>query len=426
MNILIVDDDFISRTKMNTILEEMGTCTMAETGAEAVTTFKAALAGGKPFDLITLDINMPDMDGKEALASIRTIESDNHISDTDKVKVIMVTAHSDKGSLVSCFQSGCDDFVVKPFDVHLLKEKIDKLFPSGPDTISQKEGPPGEPATETEVFENIASALKKGKVSLPSIPDIHTRLKELVQSGAGIDELSELLKQDMMIASELISIANSALVRGVEKTTTVDEALNRMGLDTAVKQVEIICHRAMYSCATKKYSGYLEALWQHATSVASVSQYIADNVEFKPTEDPFMLGLVHDIGKPVLLQIVSALEETGKFGKSIDRKILDATLTIHHPRFGATLLERWGFPEIFLQTTEHHHDAVTITLTGKELAIVSLANVLVKSLDTQSELLIINNKVASAAIMSLGLNSKNVDNLREGIRSILTEQGLPV
>ncbi len=124
---LIVDDDFISRSKMEAIMESYGECIVAENGKEALAFFLVNLEGDKPFDIITLDITMPDMDGTEVLFNIRDIESNHNIVKENQVKIIMVSSHSDKGHYMTCLQAGCDEYIIKPFDLKSVSRTIEKI-----------------------------------------------------------------------------------------------------------------------------------------------------------------------------------------------------------------------------------------------------------------------------------------------------------
>ncbi|MCA1987263.1 MAG: response regulator, partial [Desulfovibrio sp.] len=66
MRVLIVEDDFTSRKLMQTILSPYGDCDVAVNGREAVEAFQNALNSAKPYDLVCMDIMMPEMDGQEA------------------------------------------------------------------------------------------------------------------------------------------------------------------------------------------------------------------------------------------------------------------------------------------------------------------------------------------------------------------------
>lgn len=116
MNILIVDDDFVSRNKMNLILTPYGRCEMALNGKECVDAFLRAHEKGKPYDLITLDIQMPGIDGIETLKKIREWEKENQTEFAKRVKVIMVTVKDDMKTVFSSFREGCESYVPKPFD----------------------------------------------------------------------------------------------------------------------------------------------------------------------------------------------------------------------------------------------------------------------------------------------------------------------
>ncbi|MCP3872871.1 MAG: response regulator [Desulfobacteraceae bacterium] len=58
---------------------------------------------------------------------IREIEGNNKIAEKDRVKILMVSSHSDKDYQITCLQAGCDDYIVKPFDSKSVSSKIEKF-----------------------------------------------------------------------------------------------------------------------------------------------------------------------------------------------------------------------------------------------------------------------------------------------------------
>ncbi len=126
MKVLIVEDDFTSRKLMQTILSPYGECDIAVNGKEAVDAFEAALKSGLPYDLICMDIMMPEMDGQEALKRIRSIEKDRGLRGPNEVKVIMTTALDDPKNVVEAYyKGGATSYIPKPIDrqlfIHLLR-----------------------------------------------------------------------------------------------------------------------------------------------------------------------------------------------------------------------------------------------------------------------------------------------------------------
>ncbi|KPK02406.1 MAG: chemotaxis protein CheY [Nitrospira bacterium SG8_35_4] len=127
MKILIVEDDFTNRKIMQKILSDYGDCDMAFDGNEAIEAFQQSLEEKKPYDLICMDIMMPNMDGQEALTRIRQLEKKSGIATRNEVKVIMTTALDDPKNVVNSLKSGAASYIVKPISKQKLVDEISKL-----------------------------------------------------------------------------------------------------------------------------------------------------------------------------------------------------------------------------------------------------------------------------------------------------------
>lgn len=127
MKILVVDDELVSRSKMQKIMESFGECEAVTSGAEAVAAFSGAWETGLPFDVISLDIVMPDMDGIAVLEKMREIEREKGIPRGKQVKIMMVTSHSDTENVVASMKAGCNNYIVKPFDRERVLQKLSNL-----------------------------------------------------------------------------------------------------------------------------------------------------------------------------------------------------------------------------------------------------------------------------------------------------------
>ncbi|MCJ8345971.1 response regulator [bacterium] len=128
MKILIAEDDFLNRRILHRFLKKYGEVHTSIDGIEAVEEFEIALDKGEPYDLLCLDIMMPEMDGLEALKKIRAIEKNNNITiGKDTVKVIMTTSLCDSKSVKRSFRIGCEAYLLKPFSKESLKKELAKL-----------------------------------------------------------------------------------------------------------------------------------------------------------------------------------------------------------------------------------------------------------------------------------------------------------
>ncbi|MHB0874785.1 MAG: response regulator [Anaerolineae bacterium] len=120
MRVLIVEDDATSRLLMHRLVERYGDCHVAANGREALQAVMAALDGGHPYDLICLDIMMPEMDGQAALRGIRAVEEARGTPRHHRAKVVMTTALGHEASVARAIQGQCDGYLVKPIDMRVL------------------------------------------------------------------------------------------------------------------------------------------------------------------------------------------------------------------------------------------------------------------------------------------------------------------
>jgi two-component system chemotaxis response regulator CheY len=121
MRTLIVDDDPVCRSLLVAACRPHGPTTEACTGRAAVEAVRNALLIDQPFDLITLDIMMPDMDGQAALVALRSLESVKGLAPDQVAKVLMTTALSDGQNVLAAFREHCHGYLIKPV-------KLDKLY----------------------------------------------------------------------------------------------------------------------------------------------------------------------------------------------------------------------------------------------------------------------------------------------------------
>jgi two-component system chemotaxis response regulator CheY len=127
MRCLISDDTLTARTLLKTYLSPVADCDFAEDGKETVDAVRKSIEEKNPYDMICLDIMMPNMDGQEALKRIRQIEKENGIHGLDGVKVIMTTALGNSDNVMEAFREGCEAYLVKPLNKVKLFEEMEKL-----------------------------------------------------------------------------------------------------------------------------------------------------------------------------------------------------------------------------------------------------------------------------------------------------------
>ena len=204
MKILIVDDENISRKILASKMKGLGKCVAVDNSRRALSELKVAVKKKAPFDLITLDVSMPGMDGQEMLRYIRTNEIRDKVPKEDRVKILMVTARMNMNTIKACIKAGCNGYILKPVSRVQLMENLAKI---GVDTTGAMASKSDEPS-HTAVVADIINRFYSGKIALPVFPHIVQEVQDLIASkDPSIDELGQIVEKDIVISSKLISIS---------------------------------------------------------------------------------------------------------------------------------------------------------------------------------------------------------------------------
>ena len=429
MKILVVDDEMVSRTKLKLIMDNFGECDAAENGKQALAMFHKAHQQGKRYGLILLDIDMPEMDGVEVLAEMIKAEARLVESKAPKAKILMVTAYTDKDHVISCIQSGCDDYIAKPFDINTIGKKLSKhgirLQNKNPDKSEKKTSKANK---SSRFIDSIVTAFEGKKITLPTLPRIQARFRELIVTGADSKRIADLLKKDVAISAELIRMSNSAYYRGFIANKSLEQAISRIGAAATEQVVAELTGREFFTMKTKKYRTLIERIWKHSIACAYASEITADLLDLKLAADPFSMGLLHDIGKLALLQIIADMERTGKLNGGMPHAKLIDTLSAYHCVFGAKLLEKWKYAESYVKCAADHEDPAPDMDEEqnedlpKEILIVRFANSVAKAMghSVQDEDNSEQDLVDIASAHNLKLNLIATTKLKEKLAAEMT------
>ncbi len=376
----------VSRTKLELIMENFGDCKTLEHGDEALAVFHEAHRQDDPFDLIMLDINLPGIDGIQLLSAIRNAEKELKIEKPRQAKILMTSSCRDKERIVASVQSGCDDYIGKPYNLDLIRNKLGKLGIKE-HAMSRATNETGSPASRTtdQIYREIVFLMSKNQTELPSLPKLYIKFRELIASQAHFNEIVNLLRNDIAISAELIRRSNSVYYKGFVTNNSLEQAVARMGYDATVQVVGELSIRKFFTMRMKKYRSLVENLWKHSISCAYAAEFMSKFLKLDLKGDPFLMGLLHDIGKLALLQIIADMECNGKFSDGIHPIMLVNILDDYHCQMGAKLLEKWRFAECFIHTALRHHNspeltpedgtqADTVAIYGKELMVAQIAS----------------------------------------------------
>ena len=127
MRTLIADDDFTNRRILQKIIEAYSDYDVVMDGEEAAKAFELAWQDKVPYDLILMDVMMPNQDGVDAVKKIRALEVEMGLKDSQKAKIIMITALADQKTVKKSLLAGASWYLVKPISKAGLLEQIRKM-----------------------------------------------------------------------------------------------------------------------------------------------------------------------------------------------------------------------------------------------------------------------------------------------------------
>lgn len=412
MQILIVDDEIVSRTKLEAIMSCIGQCQTATCGSQALDLYEQALRDGNGFDLVMLDISMPDLQGDQVLKRLRKMENNG----PHRAAVIMVTAKSDQENVLTCLNNGCDAYIAKPFNAKAIDEKLAHLglvedYFQYDTFIAESVG-----SKTDAILREIQISIRTGKLKLPALPQICTQFRELIDNNADVSEMARLLKQDMVLAAKLVGVANSAQYPGFDVVQTIEQAIGRLGLTQTEQMVMALSNCRLFKTDNPKFIDLRHALWQHSLASAYAAEILARSLARDLPVDPFCAGLLHDIGVLALLHTIAQMEAHDSDTDVIDDETLSDTIKSYHAIFGAKLLEMWRFDDEYSRIALSHNSLHTAQSLTDELLVVHFGNLVAKSIGYAADGQRFNADLVNVqSAKALKLNAEQIDFLERKV-----------
>lgn len=275
-------------------------------------------------------------------------------------------------------EEALNDVTVKSgqnFDPDLMDRFVDFIKEGGEqseDFMLKKEM-----STLRKLFTVILQKFSAGKITPPVVPKVVQDLqKEIKNKSSNADKLGAVIERDPVISLRLISIANSPVYRGVQEISNVRNALPRLGLKETLNIVFGIANKNLYVADRAQFKILMDKLWVHSLATAYAAKLLAQKLSLADPDNFFMMGLIHDVGKTLLLKAFS--DELA--AKSYNLEAIVANINEAHLSVGAMLVKRWGFPQLTINTVVHHEGGEYSADTAKEILVVNLANMLTRTL----------------------------------------------
>jgi putative nucleotidyltransferase with HDIG domain len=193
-------------------------------------------------------------------------------------------------------------------------------------------------------------------------------------TGSSALHLAELMSRDPALVCNLFRAANSAFYQGLPKVRTLGEAITRIGEPGAADVVARTRRDGALSPGKRFTPRYQPPLWQHSVGCALGASWLADRCGYRRLSDQaYLAGLLHDIGKWLLLAILEQFADDGESGVVLADQLFKEVLESMHVELGMRLATEWNFPDDLTRVIAGHHQS---GLDSQDLlvSLVKLAN----------------------------------------------------
>jgi HD-like signal output (HDOD) protein len=196
-------------------------------------------------------------------------------------------------------------------------------------------------ASAQDLFRIIREEFAAGRLVLPTLPEVAMRIGEIVRTGdADAAKVAAEVAKDPAIASRLLSVANSASVRGAgPAVSTLRLAITRLGFSLTRVLVSQLAMKQLFSARSPVLRRIMHDTWQQSLEVAALSQVLAARVHLY-TETAMLGGLMHRVG---VLPIAKLLDQHPQLIH--DKPTAQEAIDLLHPHVGSLVLKAWKFPD---------------------------------------------------------------------------------
>lgn len=270
-------------------------------------------------------------------------------------------------------------------------------------------------------------ALVENRVDLPVMPRIAaTVMREVASQLSNADRLARLISSDEALAARIMRVSNSTFYRRKLPTTTLQRAVVQLGRTMVRDLVVSLSSQSMY----RKADALSERLWEHAVATGLACGFLAEETRRVEKDEAFIVGLLHDVGKTVLMANDEALyrEVVARMAKDgTDSWVAEEELFgCHHAAVGGVMLMQWELPMQQVNAILWHHhldDLSQVPDTGRDLAcVVHVADMITNHLGINATGIEKPLIAESPAAESLGLSEQQLTLLAERTRERYEEE----
>ena len=226
------------------------------------------------------------------------------------------------------------------------------------------------------LLDKITERIDSGKLDLPVFSQAAMELQSAAQD-VNVDaaEIEGIIRGDQVLVAEVLRAANSSFFGGLSVSQTVHSAIVRLGLSQVAHLALATSHRSVFNAEDDELRRMMGQLWKHANATAVSGGRLARKLGYgkQLEQEVFLGGLLHDVGKLVILRAIDEIMKSDAPGASMSPELLNEVLESAHPRIGYEFLTGWNVPELYCEIGRDH-ELMDFDASKISLVLVRLAN----------------------------------------------------
>jgi putative nucleotidyltransferase with HDIG domain len=209
------------------------------------------------------------------------------------------------------------------------------------------------------------------EAAMQMMPGLATEVISLaIDPEVSIARIARVIAKDQVLATRVLRLANSSYSTPKQTVITMNDAIVRMGMGPVRSVVLAECFTSRRRDATSYGPQGLE-LMDHAIGTAYLARLVAEKID-QDADEAFMCGLLHDLGKLLLLKLSRDFLRYGAPTPSAQE--IDTVFKERHAAIGARLLKQWQLPEALEHPVRFHHDPGACTSHKEQATVTYVAN----------------------------------------------------
>ena len=194
-------------------------------------------------------------------------------------------------------------------------------------------------------------------IELPVFNPIALELLQLLADpDTDIIHITETIHKDPALAVQILKLANSPAYAGRARMETIKDSVNRLGARLITNLAMAASQSALHTSAIPEVNGLMQDLWQHSYACALGCRSLANSTGHNDlSENAYLAGLLHDIGKLYLLKAMERIYLNGEISFNLDRETVLDVFSDMHVEQGYRLMWHWNIPPMYCDVVAKHH-----------------------------------------------------------------------